>query len=89
MRKKLQKQQLTDILQNKCSRKFHRKIPVLKSFFNKVTDLKICKFVKKRLQNRCHEKETTEAVVHRYSSKKVFLKISQISQENICVGISF
>ena len=38
--------------------------------------IKTCKFIKKRLQNRCHEKETTKAVVRRYSSKKVFLKIS-------------
>ena len=29
-----------------------------------------------------------EAVVWRYSSKYVF-KISQISQENTCVGVSF
>ena len=27
------------------------------------------------------------AVVRRYSSKYVFLKISQISQENTCVGV--
>ena len=62
---------------------------MLKSLFNKVTDLKTCKFIKKRLQNRCHEKETTKAVVRRYSSKKMFLKISQFSQENTCVGVSF
>ena len=30
-----------------------------------------------------------EAVVHRCSSKKVFLKIMQISQENTSVGFSF
>ena len=55
---------------------------MLKSLFNKVAFLKTCKFIKKKLQHRCHEKETAEAVVHRYSSKKVFLKISQISQES-------
>ena len=36
-----------------------------------------------------HEKETTEEVVRRYFSKKVFLTISQISMENKCVGVSF
>ena len=51
MRKKLKKQQLADILQNRCSCKFHRKTPVLKSLFNKVTDLKACKFIWKRLQH--------------------------------------
>ena len=30
-----------------------------------------------------------EAVVSRYSWIKSFLKISQISQEHICVGVSF
>ena len=33
--------------------------------------------------------ENIEAVVWRCSSKLVFLKISQISQENTCVGVSF
>ena len=47
---------------------------MLKSLFNKVADLKTCKFIKKRLQHRCHEKEITDAVVCRYSSKKAFLK---------------
>ena len=28
----------------------------------------------------------SEAVVRRFASKQVFLKISRISQENICVG---
>ena len=32
---------------------------------------------------------STEAAVRRCSSKQVFLKISQYSQENTCVGISF
>ena len=31
----------------------------------------------------------TEAAVRRCSSKQVFLKISQYSQENTCVGVSF
>ena len=33
--------------------------------------------------------EQTEAVVHRGSVKKVFLKISQNSQENICARFCF
>ena len=92
MSSKLKKQSLADIPQNRCPgkfRKFHRKIPLLESLFNQVAGLKICNFIKKRLQHRYHEKETTEAVVRRYSSKWVFLKISQISQENTCVGVSF
>ena len=32
--------------------------------------------------------ESAEAVVHRCSSEYVFLKISQISQENTYVGVS-
>ena len=39
--------------------------------------------------NESPEKETTEAVVRRYSSKEVFLKISQISQENTYVRVYF
>ena len=34
-------------------------------------------------------KENMEALICRYSSKQVFLKISQISQENTCVGVCF
>ena len=34
-------------------------------------------------------KETMEAVVHRCSVKKVFLKILQNSQENECARVSF
>ena len=32
---------------------------------------------------------TQEAVAQRYSAKKVFLKISQNPQENICARVSF
>ena len=35
------------------------------------------------------EKKTTEAVNQKCSVKKVFLKISQNSQENTCARISF
>ena len=37
--------------------------------------------------NESHEKEAKEAVVRKYSSKWVNLKISPISQENTCVGV--
>ena len=33
--------------------------------------------------------EFTEAVIRRYFSKKAFLKISQYSQKNTCIGVSF
>ena len=33
--------------------------------------------------------ENIGAVVHRCSSKQVFLKISQISRENTCIAVSF
>ena len=38
-------------------------------------------------ENESHEKEAKEAVVRKYSSKWVNLKISPISQENTCVGV--
>ena len=44
------------VLKNKLFlnlRKIHRKTPVLKSLFNKVTDLMACNFIKMRLQHRC------------------------------------
>ena len=44
---------------------------------------------KKTCDNESHDKETTEAVVRRYSSKQVFLNTSQISHENTCIGVSF
>ena len=56
MRKELQKQSFADFLQNRCSwkfRKFHRKISMLESLFNKAAELKTCNFIKKRLQHRC------------------------------------
>ena len=62
---------------------------MLKSLLNQVADLKTCKFIKKSLQHSCDEKDTIVAVVRRYSAKKVFLKNSQISQENTCIGVPF
>ena len=56
MKKKLQKQSFTDILQNRGFlkiRKFYRNTPVLESLFNKAAGLKTCNFLKKRLQHRC------------------------------------
>ena len=43
-------------IKKSCSKKFrniHRKTPVLESLFNKVAELKACKFIKKKLQRRC------------------------------------
>ena len=38
---------------------------------------------------KCNVIAITEAVVQRYSVKKVFLEISQNSQENTCARVSF
>ena len=51
-----QKQLFADVLQNKCSEKFHkfqRKKPLLKPLLNKVAGLKVCNFIKIRPQYRC------------------------------------
>ena len=67
-----QKQSFADVLQIRCSSKFchiHRKTPVLESLFNKVAGLMASK------------SNSPEAVARRYSVEKVFLKISQYSQE--------
>ena len=48
----VKKQSFADSLQIRCSEKFrniHRKTPVLESLFNKITDLKVCNFVKNRI----------------------------------------
>ena len=47
---------------------------MLETLFKKVAGLKTCNFIKKGLQHRCHEKESTEAVVRRYFSKIGVLK---------------
>ena len=58
-----------------------------------------CNFIKTGLQNRCFPVKfakffrttlvAVEAVARRYSVKKVFLEISQNSQENTCARVSF
>ena len=51
-----QKQSFADVLQNRCSQKlhrFHRKKTVLESLLNKFATLKLCNFIKKRLQHKC------------------------------------
>ena len=45
--------------------------------------------VKIRAKRRIGDCVILEAVIQRGSVKKVFLEISQNSQENICVGVSF
>ena len=47
---------IADVLQKRCSYKFrniHRKRPVLVSLFDKVAGLKVCNFIKTRIQHRC------------------------------------
>ena len=53
--------------------------------FLKIDVLKIGSLCLQRIYNFIN----TEAVVQRYSLKKVFLEISQNSQENTCVIVSF
>ena len=45
--------------------------------------------VKNILRQFYVKKETTKTAACRCSSKKVFLKFSQISQENTCANVSF
>ena len=84
-----QNQPFIDPLQNRCYwiiDKIHRKKPVLESLFNKSAVLRTCNFIKEdydtgtfykmRLQQRCFH-----VVVQRCSVKRVFLEISQNSQE--------
>ena len=54
---------------------------MLESLFKKVAGLKTCNFIKKRVQHRCHKKETAEAVVRRYSSKQVFSKFCKVNMK--------
>ena len=105
-------------------RKYHRKIPVLESVFNKVAGLRAYNFIAKKLQHRCfpvkfakifripilkniceqlllylHYNSSSISLsslslppgvaIRRCSTKLVFLKIWQISQENTCFGVSF
>ena len=46
-------------------------------------DVQVIKKVKVKFE------QVSETVVRRFSSKQVFLKISQILQENNCVGDTF
>ena len=58
----------------RCSlklRNISRKTPVLGSVFNKVADLQNCKYIKKRLQHRCFERNLRKFL------RTIFLK-------NIC-----
>ena len=56
---------------------------------NTKVNLNYCVGVKeKRLKKSCRNQHT-EAVARRYSVKKVFLEMSQNSQENTCARISF
>ena len=50
-----QKQHFADVFHNRCSSEIHnihRKATVLESFLNKVAGLRVCRFIKNRLQHR-------------------------------------
>ena len=48
---------------------FHRKTPVLESPFNKVADLQVCNFIKRRLQHKCFPGKICEIF------KNIFMRI--------------
>ena len=50
--------------------------------------LSSCEYCKVFKNGLCY-RTPREAVVCRYSSKKVFLKVSQTSQESTCGGVSY
>ena len=62
----------------KPSKNISRKVSYDKSVYKNVQSLQLL-----------HSASESEAVVGRFSSKQVFLKMSQYSQENFCVGVSF
>ena len=62
--------------------------PSLFSFNTKV-NLNYCVGVKEKRSKKSCRNQDTEAVARRYSVKKVFLEMSQNSQENTCARISF
>ena len=69
----------------KSSTYFHMKTTVLADFQICISvPLRIFGFLKVR-----SDSQKTEAVVQRFSAKKVFLKISGNSQENTCARVPF
>ena len=80
--------------------KIHKKILVTRSIFNKVVG-QTCNFIKKKTKTKKYfflgtfratastHLQFAEAVTRRCSVKKVFLKISQNSEENTCIRVSF
>ena len=73
------------------SRYFHSSINHLEHVFSQSTYhwlLLSCEYCKVFKNGLCY-RTPQEAVVCRYSSKKVFLKVSQTSQESTCGGVFF
>ena len=70
---------LSDVLRNRSCQKFcniHRKTPVLESLFNKVPGLKVCNFIKTKLQ-------------HRYFPVKFAKSLTTPTLKNICERLVF
>ena len=56
---------------------------------NTKVNLNYCVEVKEKRPKKSCRNQDTEAVARRYSVKKVFLEMSQNSQEKTCARISF
>ena len=56
---------------------------------NTKVNLNYCVGVKEKRPKKSCRNQHTEAVARRYSVKKMFLEMSQNSQENTCARISF
>ena len=74
---------LLGVLQKKVSLKIHKEIPVLKSLPDTIKELQACNFIEETLP--LWSEATTRGVLW----KKVFLEISQNSQEDTCARVSF
>ena len=85
--KKGQKQSFADVLQNRCSEKFHkfhRKKPVFESLLNKVAGLKACNFIKKRLQYKCFLMKFRKFLRTPFSTEHLWWQFL----EGVCKGTS-
>ena len=62
-------------------------LPILNKILEKLIYSRLIEFIDKH--EILYKKQFEEAVAQTCSVKKVFLEISQNSQENTCVGVSF
>ena len=84
-----QKQSFADVLQNRCSwkfRKFHRKVVVLESLFNKVAVLTACNFIKNRLQHKCFP-EKSKIYITKYLRTPFFTDAHRVAVSGLCIPI--